>query len=101
MIYTGSFSINFKNDYTIYENYIIATINENEYNLSYNPSLRISSSNEYSELKSFTTGSDFKPYATTIGFYNNNNELIMVGKFAQPIPMNNETILNILIRYDM
>lgn len=95
-----NFKLSFKNQHTVYENYITAHVKENEYNLSYNPSLRVTSSNAYSQIKDFATGSDFAPYASTIGFYNDNNELLMVAKFAQPVPMSLETDMTFLVRYD-
>jgi hypothetical protein len=35
-----NFKLSFTNQHTVYENYITAKIKENEYNLTYNPSLR-------------------------------------------------------------
>ena len=100
VINTNSFKLSFQNQHTVYENYITAHIKENEFNLSYNPSLRITGSNAYSELKNFATGSEFAPYASTVGFYNDNNELLMVAKFAQPVPISVETDMTFLVRYD-
>lgn len=96
----NDFKLSFKNQHTVYENYITAHIKENEFNLSYNPSLRITGSNAYSQIKDFATGSNFAPYASTIGFYNDDNELLMVAKFAQPVPMSLETDMTFLVRYD-
>ena len=84
----------------MYENYITAQIKENEFNLSYNPSLRQTGSNAYSEIKNYATCSDFAPYATTLGLYNDDNELLMVAKFGQPVPISVETDMTFLIRYD-
>ncbi len=100
VININGFSLSFQNQHTVYENYITAHIKENEFNLSYNPSLRLTGSNSYSQIKDFATGSDFAPYASTIGFYNDNNELLMVAKFAQPVPMSLETDMTFLVRYD-
>jgi hypothetical protein len=94
------FKLSFTNEHTVYENYITAKIKENEFNLSYNPSLLQTSSNAFSEVKNFATGSDFQPYASTLGLYNDNNELLMVAKFGQPVPISTETDMTFLIRYD-
>ena len=96
----NNFKISFTNEYTVYENYITAKIKESEFNLTYNPSLLQTSSNVYSEVKNFATGSDFHPYASTIGLYNDDNELLMVAKFGQPVPISRETDMTFLIRYD-
>jgi hypothetical protein len=50
--------------------------------MSQNPTITTDTSGS---LRDFATGSYFKPYITTIGLYNDNNELLLVGKFAQPI----------------
>jgi hypothetical protein len=100
VINVNNFKLSFTNEHTVYENYITAHVNENEFNLTYNPSLRQTSSNAYSEIMSFATGSDFQPYATTLGLYNDDNELLMVAKFGQPVPISLETDMTFLIRYD-
>jgi hypothetical protein len=96
----NNFKLSFINEHTVYENYIIAHVKENEYNLTYNPSLRITSSDAYSQISNFATGSDFHPYASTLGLYNDDNELLMVAKFGQPVPISIETDMTFLIRYD-
>jgi hypothetical protein len=100
IINVNNFKLSFKNQHTVYENYITAHVKENEFNLSYNPSLRITGLNPYSEIKDFATGSNFAPYASTLGFYNDDNELLMVAKFGQPVPISLETDMTFLIRYD-
>jgi hypothetical protein len=50
---------------------------------------------------SFATGSYFNPYITTVGLYNNNQELLAVAKLAQPIPISDVTDTNIIINLDL
>ena len=100
IVNTNTFKLSFTNEHTVYENYITAQIKENEFNLTYNPSIRITESNAYSQIKNFATGSDFHPYASTLGLYNDDNELLMVAKFGQPVPISVETDMTFLIRYD-
>ena len=99
-VYTGSFNINFRNEHTIYENFVKCTVEESEYNLSYNPTLLSDKTNVSSSLVNFTTGSDFRPYVTTLGLYNEQNELLMVAKFGKPIPVSSETDMTFLVKYD-
>ena len=40
------------------------------------------------------------PYVTTVGMYNNNNELLAVGKLAQPLPTSRTTDTTILVNID-
>jgi hypothetical protein len=49
----------------------------------------------------FATGSYFSPYITTVGLYNNNYELIAVGKLAQPLPTSAVTDTTILINLEL
>jgi hypothetical protein len=100
IININKFKLSFTNEHTVYENYITAHVNENEFNTTYNPSLRVTSSDAYSQIQNFATGSDFQPYATTLGLYNDNDELLMVAKFGQPVPISLETDMTFLIRYD-
>ena len=42
----------------------------------------------------------FKPYVTTVGLYDDNYDLLAVGKFAQPIKTSEETDMTFVIRWD-
>ena len=92
---TASFSSSF----TIYETQYKATINEDEFNFSTNPSI-ISGSVNTGIYKNFATSSFFSPYVTTVGMYNEQNELLAVGKLAQPLPTSQTTDTTILINID-
>jgi hypothetical protein len=91
---TGSWESNF----TLYTMNVYCKINDYEFNISQNPSLLIGSQGIF---KSFVTGSDFRPYITGIGLYNDANELIAVGKFGQPIPKTPHTDMTFVIKLDM
>jgi len=106
---TGSdFTLSFKNEHIIYENEITCTVNEDEFNLSYNPTLLIDLSGS---LQNFATSSQvnpyvvtqsgyFNPYVTTVGLYNDANELLAVAKMAQPVPLSSNTDTVFKIKYD-
>ena len=91
---TCSFSSSLK----IFETQYKATINEFEYNFSQNPSI-ISGSTDGS-VYDFTTGSFFQPYVTTVGLYNEAQELLAVGKLAQPYPLSRTTDTTFYINID-
>ena len=103
--FTGS---KWESTVTIYETQYKCTIRANEYNYSLNPSLLSSSirgQNKILESGSaqyadFVTGSDFSPYVTTIGLYNDNQELLAVAKLAQPLLTSQTTDTTILINID-
>jgi hypothetical protein len=90
-------TLSFKSEVTLYENQIRCHINENEYNITQNPSAVSGSSGS---LYDFVTGSDFSPYATTIGLYSSNSELLAVGKLAQPFKIPSNTDVTFIIKYD-
>ena len=46
------------------------------------------------------TGSYFEPYVTTVGLYNENQQLLAVGKLSQPLPLSSTTDTTILINID-
>lgn len=93
------FKLNFKNEHLIIERNVKCRIRDYEMNYSYNPSLLASGSNE--QVLHFASGSDFTPYATMVGLYNDNNELLAIAKFSQPVPISPDTDTNILIRTDV
>jgi hypothetical protein len=120
LTYSGSFTLSFKNEHIVYENEVRCVVKESEFNLSYNPTL-VSGSQPYivsgsdgyiltgslnGTLKPFATGSAlpsgsfFTPYATTLGLYNDNNELLAVAKFGKPILMSPYTDMTFVVRYD-
>ena len=95
---TSNITCSFSSSYTIYETQYKATLRESEFNFSQNPSI-ISSSAE-GTVYNFVTSSYFNPYVTTVGLYNENQELLAVGKLAQPLPTSPSTDTSILINID-
>jgi hypothetical protein len=93
----NNFSCSFQSAYTLYETQIKCTIGASDYTTTLNPSL-ISSSE--GQVYDFATGSYFTPYLTTVGLYNENQELLMVGKLAQPLQTSQTTDTTILINID-
>ena len=63
-----------------------------------NPSI-ISSSGDGS-IYDWATSSYFDPYVTTVGMYDNNENLLAVGKLAKPLPTSRTTDTTILINLD-
>jgi len=88
----------FSSSYTIFETQYKCTVDASEYNFSLNPSL-ISGSTE-GVVYDFVTSSYFNPYVTTVGLYNEAQDLIAVAKLAKPLPLNNVTDTNIIINID-
>lgn len=97
-ITSSNVTMSFNSTYTIHETQYKCTIRESEFNFSLNPTLLSGSSNE--NVYDYTTGSYFSPYITTVGLYNENQELLAVAKMAQPLPSSRTTDMNIIINLD-
>ena len=95
-----SITCSFESTMTIYESQYKCTFLANEFNYTQNPSA-ISSSSNSGTVYDFLTGSYFQPYITTVGLYNNANELVAVGKLAQPLQISNTTDTTILVNLDL
>jgi len=90
--------IDFTGSYTIYSTQYKCTAGANEFNYSLNPTLLSGSSTQYD--LDIVDSPEFMPYVTTVGLYNENQELMMVGKLAQAVKLNPYTDTNFIIRID-
>jgi len=88
----------FSSSYTIFETQYKCTVDATEYNFSLNPSLISGSSDGI--IYDFAASSYFNPYVTTVGLYNEAQDLIAVAKLSKPLPLNNVTDTNIIINID-
>jgi len=117
-------NISFQNNHVVYENFAKCTIKDYEYNASYNPTLLsgsqgvltpysssntsdkvyVTPSDSYGILKDFATGSisgsEFSPYVTTVGLYNDAQDLLAVAKMSTPIPISSNTDMTFLVKWD-
>jgi hypothetical protein len=91
-------TLNFKNEYIVYEQEVRCKVGENDFNMSLNPTI---STDNSGSLRNFATSSFFAPYVTTVGLYNNRNELLAVAKLAQPIPLSSTTDTVFVVKYDI
>ena len=107
---------------TIYQNEVKCRVSENDFNYSQNPtmfanikaitgSVALPIFAPYGEVNSLgvivdgaiannVTGSSYHPYATTVGLYNESNELLVVGKLATPYPIPANTDMTFIIKWD-
>ena len=91
-------SISFKSEYIIYEQEVRCKVGENDFNFSTNPTITTDNSGS---IASFATGSEFAPYVTTVGLYNENSELLAVAKLSQALSLSSVTDTTFVIRYDL
>lgn len=98
--FMGINNLKFQGSHLIYEHEYQCTIDEHEFTDTLNPSARRIRSNQSPDVADFATGSLFKPYITTVGLYNEHNELLVVGKLGQPIRTSDETDTTLIVRWD-
>jgi len=85
------------NQPVITTNYLVK-IKDSEFNHTLNPSA-VSGSNGH--LATNITGSAFTPYITSVGLYNDANELLAIAKLSQPVPKSKDTDMSFVIRMDI
>ena len=114
-IIDSNVTMSFSSSINIYETQYKATVFEDEYNYSQNPTIitgstiptifsgsNINWENTASVGKplDFATSSYFEPYITTVGLYDNAYRLLAVGKLAKPLPSSPTTDTTILVNID-
>lgn len=95
------FQLNYRATKTIEEVSVLCELNKNEFNVSSNPSLRLSLNDADPRLKSMVTGSDFRPYITQIGLYNDSGDLLAIAKLGSPLKKRQDVDVTINVRFDI
>ena len=95
------FTTKYKSTKQLHEVSILCEIDSNDFNVSQNVSLRENDDINSSLLKGFVTGSDFKPYFTTIGLYNPQGDLLAIGKMGSAIKIRNDCDITVKVRFDL
>jgi len=108
---SSAVTCSFSSSLTMYETQYKCTIRSNEFNATLNPSAEVSGSMlSYSGSYFYqpnggiptdnVTGSYFAPYVSTVGLYDEDQNLLAVGKLAQPLPTSATTDITILVNMD-
>jgi hypothetical protein len=106
--------VRWRGQHTIYENQTFVRVPKDVCNVSMNPSATytpatdggdICSPNQSNTLpgevrKDLFISGTLKPYITTIGLYNDQHQLVAVGKLAQPIQKRDDVDMNFIVRWD-
>ena len=92
----------FKNSFEITENSYTAEIKRGEFNFTSNPTILDRSAEGLREAKiaSFISDTDWDPYITTIGLYDDNARLLAVGKLSRPLRKDEGYDTTIEVRFD-
>ena len=107
---------------TIYQNEVKCRVSENDFNYSQNPTMfanikfitgsaALPIFAPYGQVNSLgiivdgviadnVSGSSYNPYATTVGLYNESNELLVVGKLATPYQIPENTDMTFIVKWD-
>ena len=107
---------------TIYQNEVKCRVLENDFNYSQNPTVfkyitpvTGGAATPYyapqggqarwgvitdGTMTDNVTGSAFNPYVTTVGLYNDANQLLVVGKLATPYPIPENTDITFIVKWD-
>jgi len=80
---------------------ILCEIKRNEYNVSSNASLRVGGTDEDNRLIPMVTGSDFRPYITQVGLYNDTGDLLAVAKLGSPLKKRQDVDVTINVKFDI
>jgi hypothetical protein len=90
-----------RNEEEVKSTYYFLRVRNSKFNFSNNPSYVTSSANGVYTLSQPTFVSDPKSYITTIGLYNDPNELLAVAKLSQPILKSfaNEILLKVKLDF--
>lgn len=91
-------SLTWQSSQPIYTYNFHCPVKEEEFNFTLNPSAIQANSGSISDNIS---GSYFDPYFSTVGLYNDANELVAVAKMAQPVPMSDNNETTVVVKLDI
>ena len=90
------YNLQFNNTVELNSSVYFCRINHNEYNYSTNPTYLSGS-----KIRVKTQSSDLPvSYITTVGLYNDNNELLATAKLSEPLKKSSDTEFTIRVRLD-
>ena len=90
--------VEWKANQPIYTYNVHCKVKDSEMNFTYN---RTAVSGSEGILASNITGSEFTPYVTSVGLYNDSNQLIALAKLGKPIPKSQNSDMTFEIKLDI
>ena len=93
----ATWRVDYKGTHVIWENEVLVEVPAGSNNVSMNPSAHQRANSD--KLKLDFTGS-LTPYITTIGLYNQDAQLLAIGKLGQPIAKRSDVDMNFIVRWD-
>jgi len=95
-------TLSFKNTYEIMEHEYTLDVKAGEFNFTMNPSIieKTATGSRESKVAKFVTDTDWDPYISTVGLYNDAGQLLVIGKFSKPLRKEDGYDTTIVLRYD-
>lgn len=94
--------VNFTSSMTVRETTLTAVLNPTDFLYSFNnPTVTSDITGSDSRPIDLMWSGSLKPYVTTIGFYNENNELLLVAKPSVAIQRTADSIQTFIVKYDI
>jgi hypothetical protein len=98
MISVGAWTASLQSSHKIYETEILVRVPKDALNYTMNPTI-LKAPNSDEVIDEMLSGS-LTPYITTVGLYNEQNELLAVAKLAAPLQKRTDVDTNIIVRWD-
>tara|TARA_B100000963_G_scaffold85296_1_gene72926 strand:+ start:662 stop:2368 length:1707 start_codon:yes stop_codon:yes gene_type:complete len=94
------FEFTYKSTKNILQQSFLCEIGKSEFNVSQNNTLRAGDGEYSNDLIPFVTGSDFRPYITSVGLYNDTGDLLAIAKLGSPLKKRQDVDVTIDVRLD-
>lgn len=98
LAYFNNCTLDFKNTHVIEEHEYMCNAGKHEFNASTNQS--VLSNPVTKTLHGFVSSSAWNPYVTTVGLYNDQNDLLAIGKLGQAIKKSEKFDTSYVVRFD-
>lgn len=95
------YELNYRATKRVEEVSILCEMKANEFNVSSNASLRVGGTDTDSRLMNMVTGSDFRPYITQVGLYNDTGDLLAIAKLGSPLKKRQDVDVTINVKFDI
>ena len=97
-ILTANYTASYQSTITLYEHSVLARLAAGDFNVSQNPTTL---KDDDMNIQNWATGSNFNPYITEIGLYNDAGQLLAIGKLGAAIKKRDDIDMNFLINIDI
>jgi hypothetical protein len=111
LYYAGGTQLKFSTYYSVHEYKYMCVVKRSEFNSTLNVTLYDNSGSKYTTLETLdtsgsiikldTTDENFTPYATTIGLYDDAQQLVAYAKFANPIKITRDFDSVFIVKFDV